>query len=214
MSRTIRRIAIAGALLLLASVGVAVAQETTRCDTSKCVGTPQNDTLVASDGENTVLAKGGDDDVELDETIAVGSDDIGRGGRGQDCIDGGAGADLMIGGPGDDNRPCEFTAFVNPRAALTAGPGDDIVLGRKGDDSLDGITGSDKLVGGAGDDVIDDPAPSDSDRLLGRRGNDELTSTDADGDDLVDGGRGTDSCTGDSGDVFVRCETVTPVPAG
>lgn len=35
----------------------------------------------------------------------------------------------MIGGLGDDNRPCEFTVFVDPLSALTGGPGNDRIEG-------------------------------------------------------------------------------------
>jgi hypothetical protein len=196
-------------LLVLLSPGVAAAEDPLRCENSRCEGTEGNDTIVASSGSERVVGLAGDDDIELDEAIAVGGDDVGMGGLGQDCIDGGAGADLMIGGPGDDNRPCAFTAFVNPRAALTSGPGDDRVEGRQGDDSMDGIADDDTLLGNRGEDLIEDRQTDDSDRLFGGRGRDVLDATDADGDDLIVGGPGEDECSGDEGDVFVSCESGT-----
>lgn len=198
--------AVAGTVMLMTGA-VAVGQGPPVCDGPRCIGTKGNDTIIASTGEETVIGRRGDDDIELDALIAVGSDDVGRGNRGRDCIDGGAGNDLMVGGRGDDNRPCEFTAFVNPRAGLTSGPGDDKVLGRSGDDSMDGIAGSDVLVGNRGNDLIEDFMVNDSDRMRGGRGADELNALDGDGDDLVNGGPGTDNCMGDSMDEFKNCET-------
>ena len=199
------RFTIVGALFLLLTAGVALAQNTVNC-TGTCEGTDGNDTIVASTGSETVIAKAGDDDVELDAAIAVGGDDVAFGGPGRDCIDGGAGADLMLGEDGDDNRPCEFTAFVNPRAALTSGPGDDRVEGGPGNDSMDGISGSDTLIGNDGDDLIEDFQTGDSDMLLGGQGTDSLDATDGDSEDLVDGGGGEDDCRGDMGDEFRNCE--------
>ncbi len=210
MSKTFR-LMVVGALLLLSSAGVAVAQNATgnlvRCDGGRCEGTEERDVFLSSDRSEEVIAKGGDDDIELDETIAGGSDDVAFGGLGRDCIDGGAGDDLMIGGPGDDNRPCEFTAFVNPRAAMTGGPGDDTIDGGPGDDTMDGIADDDTLIGGKGNDLIEDFQSLDSDRLFGDDGDDTLNATDGDGTDLVDGGAGKDDCSGDPGDTIRNCET-------
>ncbi len=206
---------VVGALLLVITAGIAVAQSVMRCDDAgRCEGTDESDVIVASDESQRVIAKAGDDDIELDETIVGGSDDIAFGGRGRDCIDGGAGNDVMIGGRGDDDRPCEFTAFVNPQAGMTAGPGDDRVEGGPGDDSMDGIADDDTLIGNTGRDRINDPAPDDKDRLFGGQDSDILDSTDGDGDDVVDGGRGRDRCSGDAGDEFRNCEgdiTETPI---
>jgi hypothetical protein len=209
VSKTIRSTAVA-ALLLLSTAGLAGAQSVTgnriTCDGGRCEGTEERDTIVASDKAEEVVAKGGDDDIELDVVFPVGSDDVAFGGPGRDCIDGGGGQDLMVGGPGDDNRPCEFTAFVNPRAAMTGGPGDDVLDGGPGDDSLDGIADDDTLIGGEGRDLIEDLSPSDSDRLFGDGGDDELNATDGDGGDVVDGGPGRDRCSGDVRDTFRNCE--------
>ncbi len=210
MNKTFRLLVV-GALLLLSTAGVAVAQNVTgnrvRCDGGRCEGTEERDIFLSSDRSEEVIAKGGDDDIELDETIAGGSDDVAFGGLGRDCIDGGAGDDLMIGGPGDDNRPCEFTAFVNPRAAMTGGPGDDTIDGGPGDDTMDGIADDDTLIGREGNDLIEDFQSLDSDRLFGDDGDDTLNATDGDGTDLVDGGAGKDDCSGDRGDTIRNCET-------
>ncbi|MCA1711347.1 MAG: hypothetical protein LC789_06800 [Actinobacteria bacterium] len=178
------------------------------CNTGTCEGTEGNDTIVAGNSANNVIGKGGDDDIELDAVFASGSNDIGVGGAGRDCIDGGGGNDLMLGGPGDDNRTCEFAAFVDPKAALTGGPGNDTIDGGPGNDSMNGIADDDTLIGGTGNDLLDDPSPADKDRLFGGWGNDSLDARDGDGNDLINGGPGRDSCTGDATDTFVNCERI------
>jgi hypothetical protein len=179
------------------------------CNGGRCDGTDDSDTLVASNSAEQVIGFGGDDDIELDAAFPSGSSDLGIGGPGRDCIDGGAGEDLMIGGPGDDNRPCEFTAFVDPQGGITGGPGNDRLEGGPGNDSMNGISDDDVLIGGSGDDLLRDTSPLDADRLFGGRGADTLDARDGDGDDLIDGGPGVDDCSGDRTDTFVNCERVT-----
>ncbi len=212
----------AAALLLQVTAGGAFAQNGTEtrnqtsnaatnminCDGGRCVGTPARDTIVASNKPEQVFGKPGADDIELDAAFPGGSSDVGHGGRGRDCIDGGAGGDLMIGGRGDDNRPCEFTAFVDPQAALTGGPGDDRIRGGPGADTMNGIFDDDTLRGGTGNDLLQDPSPGDKDRLRGGPDRDTLDARDGDGNDVVRGGRGSDDCSGDKGDRFVNCERV------
>ncbi|MBW3639206.1 MAG: hypothetical protein KY451_05075 [Actinobacteria bacterium] len=205
------------ALLLPLTAGVAFAHDETQtnnptavilCDGGRCEGTDGRDTIVASNKPEEILGGAGDDDIELDVVFLSGSSDVAIGGPGRDCIDGGAGGDLMIGGPGDDNRPCEFTAFVDPLAALTGGPGDDRIEGGPGDDTMNGIFDDDTLLGGEGNDLLRDPSPLDTDLLDGGPGRDTLDATDGDGNDLVDGGPGSDDCSGDLTDRFVNCERV------
>jgi Ca2+-binding RTX toxin-like protein len=193
------------------SVGIAapVVGEVITCEGGRCEGTEGKDTIVANNATQQIFGFGGDDDIELDAIFTSGSSDTAVGGEGRDCIDGGAGNDLMIGGPGDDNRPCEFTAFVDPQAALTGGPGDDTILGGPGNDSMNGIFDDDALFGGPGDDLLRDTSPGDKDRLFGGEGNDTLDARDGDGNDLIDGGSGKDNCSGDPTDTFVNCESVT-----
>lgn len=199
------------------TAGVASAQDGTgtsnstaviTCDGGRCEGTDGRDTIVASNKPEQIFAKAGDDDIELDAAFPSGSSDEAYGGEGRDCIDGGGGGDLMVGGPGDDNRPCEFTVFVDPLAALTGGPGDDRIEGGPGDDSMNGIFDNDTLIGGTGDDLLRDPSPRDVDRLYGEDGRDTLDARDGAGDDFIDGGAGSDDCTGDPGDHFVNCERI------
>lgn len=206
------RIATLGVLLTLtAGGGVAVAGQGTigdavLCAEGTCEGTEERDIIVASNNGEEVIARGGDDDVELDALFLSGGNDVARGGEGRDCIDGGGGDDLMIGGPGDDNRPCVFSFFVNLRAALTGGPGNDRIEGGSGNDTMDGIFGDDLLLGGPGDDTLDDFQNGDSDRLQGGPGADRLNAIDGDRNDIIDGGPGNDICAGDSGDTMINCE--------
>jgi Ca2+-binding RTX toxin-like protein len=179
------------------------------CNAATCEGTEAADTIVANNNPNKVIGKGGDDDIELDAAFPSGSPDVGLGGEGRDCIDGGAGDDIMIGGPGDDNRPCEFTAFVDPQAALTGGPGNDRIYGGPGNDSMNGIFDDDVLNGGPGDDFLRDGSPDDEDRRFGRWGKDTQYARDGVGADLIDGGPGKDDCSGDAVDTFVNCEKIT-----
>ena len=207
------------ALLLPLTAGVAAAQDATpalaragvvnalvTCDGGRCEGTDEADTIVGNNATQLVLGFRGDDDIELDAVFTSGSSDTGFGGEGRDCIDGGAGNDLMVGGPGDDNRPCEFTAFVDPQAALTGGPGDDRIEGGPGNDTMNGIFDDDLLIGGPGDDLLRDGSPADKDRHVGGPGNDTIDARDGDGGDVVDGGHGKDTCSGDPGDSFLNCE--------
>lgn len=202
------------ALLVTPTAGAALAQsaaapKTITCNGGRCEGTEAADTIEASNNAEYVVGKGGNDDIELDAAFPGGKSDIGKGGDGRDCIDGGAGNDKMFGGPGDDNRPCEFTAFVDPLAALTGGPGNDRIEGGTGNDSMNGIVGDDLLLGGPGNDLLRDDSPGDKDRLQGQSGADKLDARDGDGNDVIDGGSGRDDCTGDRGDRFISCERIT-----
>jgi Ca2+-binding RTX toxin-like protein len=192
-----------------AAASAPIVGEVIVCERAKCDGTQEKDTIVGDQSTQRVIALGGDDDIELDANFTSGSGDIAHGGEGRDCIDGGAGNDVMIGGPGDDNRPCEFTAFVDPQAGLTGGPGDDTIYGGPGNDSMNGIFDDDTLYGGTGDDLLRDTSVRDEDRLFGEAGNDTLDARDGDNLDLIDGGPGKDDCSGDAGDRFVNCETIT-----
>lgn len=60
------RIIIVGAMLFLMIAGVALANNLITCDGGTCEGTDAKDTMVASNSAETVIGKGGDDDIELD----------------------------------------------------------------------------------------------------------------------------------------------------
>ncbi|MFC5061023.1 calcium-binding protein [Actinomycetospora atypica] len=177
-----------------------------------CNGTPQSDTLIGGQLVDHIFGGAGDDDIEQNLIFLQGASDDAHGGPGRDCIDGGGGNSLQFGDDGDDNVPCEFTAFVDPEAALTSGPGDDTVHGGRGNDSMDGIFDSDTLYGDEGDDLINDPFLNDQDKEYGGPGNDVLNASDLGNDDIVDGGPGNDTCFGDPGDKFSNCERIYRVP--
>ena len=215
-------LALGAAALLPLGAGVASAQSGTQaadrtdsklitCEGGWCEGTDEADTIIANNATQHVFGFRGDDDIELDAIFTSGSSDRGFGGEGRDCIDGGAGNDQMFGGPGDDNRPCEFTAFVDPQAALTGGPGDDSIFGGPGNDTMNGIFDDDDLFGDEGDDLLRDTSTGDKDELYGGPGNDTLDARDGVGADLIKGGPGNDVCSGDREDTFVDCEQISRV---
>lgn len=220
MRKSVRFMVLGAVLLLVSTAGVAAGQESLGhlrlCSVGSCEGTEDGDLIVAGNDADEIIAKGGDDDIELDAVFLNGSNDVAYGGPGRDCIDGGGGDDLMIGGDGNDDRPCEFTFFVNTRAALTGGPGNDRIEGGPGNDTMDGIFDDDTLLGGPGNDLLEDFAQRDRDKLYGGPGNDTLNAKDGDGMDIIDGGPGVDGCTGDPGDTLVNCEigTTRTAPSG
>ncbi len=61
------------------------------------VGTPEADTLISGDGNDTLDGLGGDDSL-----VAAGGNDLLYGREGSDFLDGGAGNDTMHGGAGND----------------------------------------------------------------------------------------------------------------
>src|SRR5438105_11594212 len=78
-------------------------------------GTPKNDVIIGSDGDDTINGKGGDDVI------------CGEGGN--DSISGGPGNDTLRGNGGDDD--------------VDGGPGNDVVSGDAGSDTVAGGAGRD-----------------------------------------------------------------------
>ena len=170
---------------------------------------PQQDTVLAGDGDDTVFAGEGDDDVmgedgddvlygeEGDDTLDGGDgDDVMRGGEGDDDLRGGDGNDSVYGDDGDDlidtsgTRPA-IDVVTFPGVPVDADPEDDrdLVEGGAGNDTI--ITGDDRdtIFGGEGDDSID--SGIDNDVVMGGAGDDFIT--DAQGADSIDGGAGDDT---------------------
>lgn len=149
---------------------------------------PDDDRILAGDGNDTVLAGRGDDSVD-----AGRGDDRVSGGAGRDTIDGGDGSDVIYAG-GDAGLP--DLGYPGLYAA-DASPGDDrdTVYGGAGNDTI--YTGDDDDVafGGDGRDSID--GGTDNDRIFGDRGNDTLIG--GEGADTVDGGEGDDLIYGGLG---------------
>jgi Ca2+-binding RTX toxin-like protein len=162
------------------------------------VGTPLDDLLVGTTGDDVVWAGGGNDLVvglAGNDTICLGlGDDIAYGGDGDDVIGGGVGADVIYGEDGND----EITGRGGPDA-LYGGTGQDLLIGNAGDDNLQGQRGSDKLRGGLGDDSLHGGKGGDvvrggvgEDSLHGGDGNDKLRG--GGGFDTGSGGSGSDTC--------------------
>jgi len=115
-------------------------------------GTPNNNTLVGTQGSDRINGFGGND------TIA-----------------GGLGNDEIFGGDGDD----VLRGDLNQRSPQVDIGGDDIIFGGAGNDRIGGKGGNDQLFGEAGDDQIwgDDG----DDILRGGLGNDTLVGDDFSG---------------------------------
>lgn len=152
-------------------------------------GTNGNDLIIAFGGNDVVNSSNGDDCLVggLGNDVLRGSNgqDVILGDEGDDRIDGSNGDDLLFGGSGNDT--------------IDASNGNDRVEGNDGNDKIDGSNGDDTIDGGAGNDVIDggngndfvNGGPND-DKILGKNGNDNLIGQD--GNDWADGGLGTDTC--------------------
>ncbi len=166
---------------------------------------PNDDRVLAGDGNDTVLSGLGNDTIDAD-----GGDDSVDGGVGNDVINGGAGQDTLIGGNGNDNvsgddgddlittggtdtplpdrgYPGLYPADANPNNDL------DTVYGGAGNDTISTGDDRDLVYGGTGDDNID--GGIDDDTLWGDAGNDTIEGGEGadvieagDGDDLVYGG--------------------------
>lgn len=116
------------------------------------IGTPGDDTLTGTKGNDVIVGMGGNDTI-IDN-------------KGDDVICGDDGNDTLIGGDGDD--------------ILVGGHGDDMLDGGKGDDTLIGRTGNDVLNGGNGDDTLTGGTGADS--FSGGNGDDTNTDFKADED--------------------------------
>jgi Ca2+-binding RTX toxin-like protein len=135
-----------------------------------------NETFRVGDGNDTVNAGAGDDQI--------------YGGSGNDTLVGGAGDDAVFGEDGDD--------ALNGGAAndqLVGGNGDDTIYGATGDDAMSGDDGNDNLFGEEGDDTINGGAGDDN--LYGGDGADTLNA--GDGNGYLDGGAGDDTLVGGTG---------------
>ena len=105
-------------------------------------GTPRDDRLEGTEGNDVICAL-----------------------RGDDVVAGGGGRDRILGGPGDD-----VLAGGASRDIVLGEAGDDLLRGGKGPDVLLGGRGEDVLRGGAGNDRCDGGIRTDCERRLnGRR---------------------------------------------
>lgn len=176
---------------------------------------PNDDRILAGDGNDTVLSGRGDDSIEGgagddfvnsyngDDTVYGGTgDDTVVGQNGNDIIYGGDGSDSAKGGTGDDlidtsggsplpdlGYPGLYPADSDPLNDL------DTVYGGDGNDTIRTGDDADLIGGGYGDDSID--GGFDDDTINGNQGNDTIVG--AEGSDVIDGGYGDDLVYGGYG---------------
>ena len=173
-------------------------------------GTPGDDVIVGSAGNDVINGGGGND------TFCAGAgNDVVRGAGGNDTfvevddagadtIDGGGGTDTVTyagrgggvnvtldnlandGEPGEADKVVAVEVVVGTDFAdvLTGTGGADRLVGGGGDDQLNGLAGNDNLAGGPGRDTI-----------IGDRGDDVIDEGDGGGADVIDGGLGADTVT-------------------
>ncbi|MDG2125198.1 MAG: calcium-binding protein, partial [Verrucomicrobiales bacterium] len=153
-----------------------------------------NDTIILSDGANSVANGDSGNDVI---TASVHENATGvtiNGGAGKDILTGGSKGITINGGAGADEitgTDDEITGDV-----LNGDDGDDQIVAGKGDDQVDGGAGNDTIEGGVGDDVLFGGTGADT--IRGSRGNDVIYA--GEGSDSVKGGVDNDLLVGGSGD--------------
>lgn len=192
---------------LAGPVSVSIVTPTCRGVAATIVGTPGDDTLTGTDGDDVIVGQGGADTINggLGNDLICGGrgadtinggdgDDEIRGNRGQDTIAGNEGDDILRGGRGNDtirgNSGADFIRGGKGEDLLIGGGGADEIHGGRNADEIRGGAGQDRLFGGRGPDVI--TGGSGADRLAGGRGNDSLDG--GPGADKLFGGPGNDSC--------------------
>lgn len=185
---------------------------------------PNDDRILAGDGNDTVWAGRGDDSIEGgngDDSVRVGDgNDSVFGQAGDDVMFGQSGDDSLIGGDGNDYaRGGEGNDLIDTAGGggpmLSGGvlplpdqgypglyPSDanptndlDTVYGGTGDDTIRTGDDADMAFGGYGNDLID--GGFDDDRIEGNQGNDTIIG--GEGNDWVDAGQGDDLVYGGYG---------------
>src|SRR5918992_1479565 len=209
--REMRKIALAGLLVVFAATIGASSVRADHDPANECLGrtqtirgTPGNDVLTGLAGDDTIDGGGGRDVLCGEE----GNDTL-TGADGDDSLDGGQGDDRLDGGNGLDLAfwrwsiaPVQASLLSNTATGegndtMTAIEGlsgsrlDDTLTGDDGDNLLDGLGGNDVLSGGRGIDGLDGDAGNDV--LDGGPGRDRLVG--GPGRDRADGGSGRDRCS-------------------
>lgn len=177
---------------------------------------PQDDRVIAGDGNDTVRANEGNDSAEggngnddlgggvgNDSLYGQDGDDTLTGGTGNDVLDGDLGNDHASGGDGNDlintsGSPTALPDIDYPGLwPADADPSDDLdtVFGGQGDDTIMTGDDADSIEGGYGNDVID--GGIDADTIWGNQGNDTIVG--AEGSDVIDAGQGDDLVYGGYG---------------
>jgi Ca2+-binding RTX toxin-like protein len=173
------------------------------------VGTPQDDILSGTNGNDNLLGGQGDDQIGgydgEDDLHGAGGNDQLLGADGSDTLHGEAGNDALYGGDDDD------TLYGNNfNDTMHGGAGNDALQGSAGNDNLSGDIGSDDLQGGLDDDTLSGGLGNDS--LFGGWGKDLLngvednTATagiqDIDQADFLNGGGGDDTILAGQDDII------------
>ncbi|MFK7744037.1 MAG: Hint domain-containing protein [Roseobacter sp.] len=128
---------------------------------------PQDDIVLAGDGDDTVRAGLGDDDV-----FAADGDDLVEGGAGNDRLLGEDGDDTLLGGDGNDTL-----WGGDGEDSLIGGAGDDDISGGDGDDTISGAGGGeDTFKGGDDRDLFTNVGPGD--KVDGGSGGDDFDTLD------------------------------------
>lgn len=192
MSRAIR-IVVAAAAVLLATAAAALA--------ATVVGTAGPDALTGTPGPDALYGAAGDD--RLDGLAGI------------DDLDGGPGADEIRGGAGQDavsygSRAEAVTVTLNDQPDDgAAGERDDVrrdvedIYGGSGDDRLNGSSGANTIDGGSGNDTI--VGGKGTDGLYAGPGDDAIDAKDG-AVDTVDCGPGSDIVNADRADIVKNCE--------
>jgi Ca2+-binding RTX toxin-like protein len=158
-------------------------------------GTPQNDRMQGSEGDDTFWGDEGNDRIEGGDGVDSINGDVGddiitdlngddniKGGPGGDAINAGPGFDLLLAGPGNDF----VVAGADPKETF-AGGGDDFVIAGDSFDTVFGDAGADWIEGGG-----------QADLLQGEHG--DPFQQGRVGDDVIDGGGGNDDYDSEGGD--------------
>ncbi|MBI2176005.1 hypothetical protein HYU40_01475 [Candidatus Woesearchaeota archaeon] len=159
-------------------------------------GTPNNDRMRSSEGDDTLWGDEGNDRLEGGSgndfigggagddilTDIFGDDNI-KGDEGNDVINGGSGIDLILGGSGND-----FIIGGRDPKEIFGGTGNDFIMGGDSSDVVFGNEGDDWIEGGAQADALmgDNDNPFEDSAILGN--------------DVLIGGGGDDDYHGESGD--------------
>jgi hypothetical protein len=209
-------------LMGMMAVGAVTFFETNSSDDAadmspETVGTPQDDILSGTNGNDNLLGGQGDDQIggyNGEDTIdgGDGDDDL-HGANGDDQLLGADGADTLHGEAGNDalyGGDDDDTLYGNnSNDTMHGGAGNDALQGSAGNDNLSGDIGSDALQGGLDDDTLSGGLGNDS--LFGGWGNDLLngveddTATagiqDIDQADFLNGGGGDDTILAGQDDI-------------
>lgn len=160
---------------------------------------PNDDRIVADEGNDTILAGVGNDLIyggAGDDSISTGAgDDTTYGGDGGDTITGDGGREVIYGGDGNDlidtrtGVPLPDIDYPGLYPADTDTENNrDTIYGGNGNDTIFSGDDADRVFGGNGNDYIDGGVDDDS--IYGNAGRDTIIGSE--GNDYIDGGAGND----------------------